>query len=58
MKLTLLTTKILCMFVLIVRTDNVLDSNLELTTESLDLEIGSHNKVKIYVGSGLKDSEG
>ena len=43
MKLILLTTKILLLTVLVVRTDNVIESNLELTTESLDLPIGSHN---------------
>ena len=43
------------MVILVIKTDNVIESNLELTTEPLDLEIGSHNKVKVYVGSGRKD---
>ena len=55
MKFDLLTTKIFLLTVLFVRTENVIESNLELKTESLDLPIGSHNSVEILVGSGLKD---
>lgn len=44
--------------VVVFKADNVIEKNLELSTESLDLPIGSHNQVRIYVGSGIKDQEG
>ena len=55
MKFFVLTTKVLLLTVLVVKTENVIESDLELTSDTLDLPIGSHNKVKIYVGSGVKD---
>lgn len=58
MKFFVLTTKFLLLAVFMVNTENIIESDLELTSDVLDLPIGSHNKVKIYVGSGVKDQEG
>lgn len=58
MKLINITTKIILLTILSINADNIIEQNLELNTETLDLPIGTHNKVKIFVGSGLKDQEG
>lgn len=43
MKFILLTTKILLLNIFMVKTDNIIQDNLELITDTLDLPIGSHN---------------